>query len=113
MKKIIVFLAVCAMALCATSCIKQAPGIALAPESVTLKVGESKQLHPSIFGEGIEIDDIKVINSVEGVCFMNDRYQVTGLKPGTSRVGIGVPKDKDDVSKGMKYEAYTVVTVTE
>lgn len=113
MKKIIVLFAVCAMALCASSCIKQTPGLTLSPEYLTIKVGESKQLHPSILGDGIDIDDIKVINTPDGVCFMNERYQVQGLKPGTSRVGIGVPKDKDDVSKGMKYEAYTEVTVTE
>lgn len=113
MKKIIVFLAVCAMALCATSCIKQAPGLLLKPESITLKVGETKQLSPTILGFGIEIEDLKVINSTDGVCFLNNLYQVQGLKPGTSRVGVGVPKDKDDVSKGMKYSAYTVVTVTE
>lgn len=113
MKKIIVFFAVCAMALCLTSCIKQAPGLALSPKYLTIKVGESKQLQPSILGEGINIDDIKVINTTDGVCFMNESFQVQGLKPGTSRVGIGVPKDKDDVSKGMRYEAYTEVTVTE
>lgn len=113
MKKIIVFFALCAMALCASSCIKQAPGLTLSPEYLTIKVGESKQLHPAINGFGIELDDIKVINTPDGVCFMNERYQVEGLKPGTSRVGIGVPIDKDDVDKGMKYEAYTEVTVVE
>lgn len=113
MKKIIVFFTVCAMALCASSCIKQAPGLALDPESVVIKVGETKQLHPTINGFGIELDDIKVINTPDGVCFMNELYQVQGLKPGTSRVGIGVPKDKDDVSKGMKFEVYSQVTVVE
>lgn len=90
MKKIIVFLAVCAMALCVTSCFKEKPGLTITPESVTLKVGQSVQLHPGTVGEGISFSDIKIINSEEGICFLDDRYIVTGLKVGTSRVGVGV-----------------------
>lgn len=113
MKKIIVFLAVCAMALCVTSCFKEKPGLTITPESVTLKVGQSVQLHPGTVGEGISFSDIKIINSEEGICFLDDRYIVTGLKVGTSRVGVGVLNDKNDFGKGLKYSAYTVVKVVE
>lgn len=60
MKRIIVFLAVCVMALCATSCIKQAPGLTMTPVSVTLKVGQSVQLHPGSVGEGINLSDLRI-----------------------------------------------------
>lgn len=113
MKKIIVFLAVCAMALCATSCIKQAPGLTLTPASVTVKVGQSVQLHPGSVGEGINLSDLKVINDAEGICLFDNMYKVTGLKVGKSKVGVGILNDKDDLSKGLKYSAYTEVTVVE
>lgn len=113
MKKIIVFFALCAMALCASSCIKQAPGLSLSPEYITIKVGESRKLTPSVHGFGIDYSDVRIINPSDGVCRMDDHYFVKGQIPGTSRVGIGVPIDKDDVDKGMKYEAYTEVTVVE
>lgn len=113
MKKIIVFLAVCAMALCATSCIKQAPGLTMTPVSVTLKVGQSVQLHPGSVGEGINLSDLRIINNEEGICYLDSRYMVTGIKVGKSRVGVGILNDKDDPSKGLKFSAYTMVTVVE
>ncbi|MCQ2136857.1 MAG: hypothetical protein MJY67_08085 [Bacteroidales bacterium] len=113
MKKIFIFLAVCAMALCATSCFKQTPGLTLTPGSVTVKVGQSVQLHPGSEGEGINLMDLKIINTDEGVCLLDDRYMVTGLKVGKSSVGVGILNDKDDLSKGFKYTAYTQVKVVE
>lgn len=113
MKKIIIFLAICAMALCTTSCFKQTPALTMTPASVTLKVGESKQLHPGSEGEGINLMDLKVINDAEGICFFDNRYIVTGIKPGTTKVGVAILNDKDDISKGFKYSAYTEVKVVE
>lgn len=115
MKKIITFLAVCAIALCATSCLKQIPGLSIEP-SVDVKVGEKVQLHPTLEGE--EDDDLiftnlRPINFEDGICVIDNGFCVTGLKPGTSRVGVGILNDKNDISKGFKYEAYTKVTVTE
>lgn len=113
MKKIIVFLTACAIALCAASCIKQTPGLTITPAEVTVKVGQSVQLHPGTEGEGISFSDIMVINDAEGICFFDNRYIVTGLKVGTARVGVGVLNDKNDLSKGFRYSAYTVVKVVE
>lgn len=113
MKKIIVFLAVCVMVLCSVSCTKQETALVLKPESVTIKVGESVRLTPTIEGEGINILDIIRINPADEVCYLDKSYMVTGLKTGTSRVGIGVLKDKNDETKGMSYSAYTTVTVVE
>ncbi|MCQ2148490.1 MAG: hypothetical protein MJZ16_13400 [Bacteroidales bacterium] len=113
MKKIIFILALCAMALCVTSCFKETPGLTMTPESVTLKVGQSVQLHPGTVGEGINFSDIKIINTEDGICFLDKTYMVTGLKVGTSRVGVGILNDKDDFSKGLKYRAYGVVKVVE
>ncbi|MCQ2160095.1 MAG: hypothetical protein MJY97_03290 [Bacteroidales bacterium] len=101
------------MALCVSSCFKEKPGLTITPESVTLKVAQSVQLHPGTVGEGISFSDIKIINSEEGICFLDDRYIVTGLKVGTSCVGVGVLNDNNDFSKGLKYSAYTVVKVVE
>lgn len=112
MKKIIVFIVACAMALCASSC-RQAPGLLLQPESVTIKVGETTTLTAKIQGDGIEIDDIRIVNSKDGVCFLDSSYNLKGLKAGQSTVGIAIWKDKDDESKGFKYSAFTVVTVVE
>lgn len=113
MKKIIVLLAVCAMALCATSCFKQEPGLTMTPTSVTVKVGESVQLHPGTVGEGISFSDIIRINPDDGICYFDNLYKVTGYSAGTTRVGIGILNVKDDLSKGFKYTAYTEVKVVE
>lgn len=113
MKKIIALFAVCVMVLfCTTSC-KEESGLNLTPSSVTLKVGESVFLKPSIQGDDIEISDVMRINPEDGVCFLDEFYKLTGEKVGVSRVGIGVLKDKDDINKGLKYSAFTTVTVVE
>lgn len=112
MKKIIVFLAFCVAALCVSSCM-QAPGLTMTPASVTVKVGEAVQLHPGSVGEGIDWKDVVIINDPTGVCWLDSYYKVNGLKPGVAQVGVGVPNDPKDASKGMKYEAYTRVTVVE
>lgn len=112
MKKIIVFLAFCVAALCVNSCM-QAPGLTMTPASVTVKVGESVQLHPGSVGEGIDWKDVVIINDPTGVCWFDNYYKVTGLKPGVTQVGVGVPNDPKDDSKGMKYTAFTQVRVTE
>ena len=115
MKKIFVFLAVCAMALCAASCVKQTPCLTLSPKSVTLKVGESVQLYPGIEGEaeGLSFSEVLRINPDDFACFLDNAYIVTAYEVGTSRVGIGILNDKDDPSKGLKFSAYTTVTVVE
>lgn len=115
MKKIITFLAVCVLALCATSCFKQTPGLSI-ESSVVVKVGAKVQLHPTLEGEDADLTftNLRPINFNDGdICIIDNSFCVTGIKPGISRVGVGILNDKNDLSKGFKYEAYTSVTVTE
>lgn len=113
MKKFITILAVSVMSLCLTSCFKQGTALTISPTSVTLKVGESVQLHPGMEGDGIQFSDIVRINPADGVCFLDSSYILRGLTPGNSRVGVGVLNDKNDLSKGYRYKAYTDVRVIE
>lgn len=109
MKKII-FLALAAM-FSLTAC-KQAPGLII-DKAVTLKVGETIQLHPGTEGEGIEINDIVKIADPDYAEYVDyDQYwRLTGRKAGKTRVGIAILKDRDKETSETLYEAWCNVTV--
>lgn len=111
MKKLF-FIALAAISLMMVSC-TQEPGLTLTPSQVTIKVGETFSLHPGTVGEGIDITSIKPMMEENDIVDYDRFYRVTGLKPGKAQVGICVLNDPDDPSKGLKYAAYSTITVVE
>ena len=97
-----------------SSCV-QAPGLAIEPSSITLKVGEQQQLHPTIIGEGLKIEDVKKMaeEGFDEFVEYDDYYRITGIKAGKTRVGICIfENSKSEASKTI-YEAWCTVTVVE
>lgn len=113
MKKLIFLLLAITGLLGVSSCTQQ-PGLTLTPSEVTIKVGEKVQLQPGAVGEGIDIMKVVRIEPEDEIAYFDNYYNVVGLKEGTTRVGIGIPEDRDgDGKTTLEYEAYTVVHVVE
>ena len=113
MKKILIIaMAIVSLAIF-SSC--QKPGLSLTPSSLTLKVGERAQLHPTILGEvDFTISDVIRINPDDESAYLDSQYRVTaGDTPGTTKVGIGVLNDPKDTNKGLRYEAWTIIKIVE
>lgn len=111
MKKLII-LAIAA--LFAFSACMQAPGLII-DKAVTVKVGETVQLHPGTEGEGLKIEDIKKIAEpdYDKYVIYDQYWRVTGVAPGKTRVGIAILKDPTKETSETLYEAWCEVTVVE
>ena len=108
MKKLF-FIALAAVSLMMTSC--ETTCLTLSPSEATIRVGETITLQPGFRGDGIDINSIKIIMFDDGIVSCDRYYKVEGLKAGRTRVGIGVPNDINDLSKGYLYEVYSTITV--
>jgi len=110
-KLILLALAIVAL-LSAASCTQQ-QRITLTPSEVTIKVGESTQLHPGFDGEVPDSEYSQIVRIIpeDGIVVFDKYYNVTGVKVGNTQVGVGVYNDPNDETKGFKYTAYTVVHV--